>query len=414
MKKNIARLILAFGVCLLSVSSAIAQFEIHPRLSLTEEYTDNLFLNNSNEQEDWITTIAPGIALTYSARSVELTVDYSLSYKSYQENSSSNSDEFDDIQRANATALFFNGRPFTLSLSETISRETLDESDNSAEYNELVNKSTVYKFVAAPEYRLELTPSFSLVFGYTYGRTDYVEAAGNDSEEHGGTFSLVKELSSNTTVSIDYSYKAHQSDTDADFDQQDYTLNLKHQVGPRLNVTAGAGFSTVEYDDGGDSEDTNWLLGVDYKLSEALALNANINQSFSTSATDGLTKSRSAVLGIAYAKSQLMASAELYYDQSDYVLTSREDQSFGSRFDITIPLTKAFSTSFDAEYEKVSFDSVSAPDEDADRYSLGCSLGYNYRRFDASLGYKYRLNESDISDNDYTNNVVTLSAAVRF
>lgn len=396
----------------LTVFNASAQLEIHPRVTLEEEYTDNLFLDPSDEQEDWISTVEPGISLTYDARSVDVSVDYSLRYIFYQDHDDRNIDDFEDVQRANATASFFAGRPFTLMVSETITRETLDESDVNADYNDLVNRTTVYTLQVAPEYRLELTPSFSLVFGYTYDRVDYVADAGNDSEEHSGRFSVVKELSSNTSVSLNYTYMVHQDETDEDFDQQDYTVGIDQQVGPRLNFSAEVGYSTIEYDDGRDTEDTTGLLSAAYSLSEALTFSADYDQSFSTSATEGLTKSRTATLGLGYAKNELTASAELFWDESDYEMTARKDEAIGTRLGLNIPLTVAFSTSFDAEYEQASFDDVT--DEDVDRYSFGAALNYEYRRFLASLGYRYRSNDSDNNNNDFINNTITLSATMRF
>ena len=74
--------------CFLSpVLNAWAEIEIHPRLTVEEEYNDNIFLDSRNEEEDWITTIQPGISLDYRNRSVEATVDYSLRYRFYKDNS---------------------------------------------------------------------------------------------------------------------------------------------------------------------------------------------------------------------------------------------------------------------------------------------------------------------------------------
>lgn len=412
MKYFVLRVVLV--VCFVGLFSftSFAQFEFHPRLTLEEEYTDNLFLTNSNEQEDWITTIEPGISLTYDSRSVDVSVDYSLRYQFYRENDDENIDDFEDVQRADASAVFFSGRPFTLTVSESITRETLDEQERNLDDNDLVNRTTVYNTTISPEYRLELPSSFSLVFGYTYDRVDYVSNEGNDSEEHIGRFSLEKELSSNSIISLNYYYTVHQSDTDEDFDQQDYTVGLTQQVGPRLNLATEVGYSDVEYDNGRDEGDVIWMLTAGYQLSEALALNATYDQSFATSATDGLTKSRSAVLGLAYMKNLVTANAELYWEQTDYLLLNREDDAFGSRLDLTLPLSRAFSTTFDAAYERASYEGT--PDEDVDRYSLGASLGYEYRRILASLGYRYHLSDSNITSNDYTNNVFILSATVRF
>lgn len=392
-------------------TNAFAQLEVHPRITLEEEYTDNLFLTNTGEQEDWITTIEPGINLLFNSRSVELSLDYSLHYVSYVDNSDDNIDDFKDIQRADARAVFFGGRPFTLTLSETITREALDERDSNADFNELVNRSTVYRTLAAPEYRLQLAPSFSLVFGYTYDRIDYAEAAGNDSEEHIGSFSVVKELSSNTEIFVRYVYTVHQSDIDDDFDLQNYVLGLTQQFGPRLRASIEGGFSKVEYDNGFDSDDINWLLNANYRLSEALTLGAGFEQSYVTSATEGLTKTRSANLNAIYEKNNLSAGAEIFWRFEDFVLTSREDTSLGARLDTTIPLTRVFNATFDAELERLNYE---PENEDVDRLTFGAALGFEYRRFLASLGYRYRIQDSDITANDYQTNIFTLSVSMRF
>lgn len=412
----IIKVLLTTSILGLFSFNAYAQFEFHPRLSLEEEYTDNLFLaDDGNEQEDWITTVEPGITLTYDSRSVDVSVDYSLRYLFYLENDDENIDSFEDVQRATASALFFSGRPFTLNINESITREALDERDVNADFNELVNRSTVYRLQITPEYRLQLTSSFSLVFAYTYDRADYVEDAGNDYEEHRGRFSIVKELSSNTNLSFNTSYAIHESDTDDDFTQQGYTVGLTQQIGSRLSISAEGGYSEVEYDNELIFTDTiwytSWLLSADYQLSGALSLAISYDQGFDLSATDGLTKNRSAVFGLAYAKDNLTANGELFWQQSDYLALVREDEAIGSRFDVSIPLSRAFFTTFDAEYEYVSFDPEGVEE---DHFSFGASLGYEYRRFLSSLAYRYSLSDSDTGGSNYTNNVITLSASVRF
>jgi len=395
-----------------SAPGSYAQVEIHPRFYVAQEYTDNVFLDNNNEQDDWITTIEPGFNLVYGARSVDLTLDYSLQYIKYQHNTEEDINEFKDMQRANMNAVFFRGRPFNVTLSEVIARETLDDRLNSFDYNEAVNRTTVYRTSVLPTYRLRLAPTFSVIFDYFYNRVDYINPLGNDSEEHTGRVSLVKQLSSNTEVFTRYSYTAHKSNDDADFDQQDYTVGVTQQFGPRLSGSAEAGLSQIEYDDGFDADNTHWLLNLSYRFSEALSLTANFDQSYATTATDGLAESKEASLAAAYVKNSLTANAEIFWRQLDYVQFDRKDRSYGTRFDIRIPLTRAFSTSFDTEYEKVKFEDLII--EEADRISFGVSLGYEYRRVLASLGYRYRTNDSDINSNDYQNNIITLSASLRF
>jgi hypothetical protein len=397
------------------VFESSAQIEINPSLTIEEEYTDNLFLLQDNEVDDWITTIEPEIKLTYSGRSIDVLIDYSLRFLFYSKNDNQSITDFEDVQRADAKANFFAGRPFSVSISETITRETLDERITNSDFNELVNKATVYNLQVVPQYSLELSPTLSLILSYTYGRVDYSESAGNSYQEHTGGLSIIKELSSNTSVSANYSYKIHEVDTDDDFDQQDYSLGVEQQIGPRLSVGAEFGMSLLEYDTNRETEFNNWKLDANYKITESLSMSADYIQSFESSATQGVRKSSTSVLKLGYQKNDLFASAEFYWDQFDYNDIIREDELYGSRLFLDFPWTAAYSSIFEIEYQHSTFDD-SITVEEVDTYTLGTKLNFEYRRFFLSLGYRYRLNDSDISanTNDYTNNTFTLSASMRF
>ena len=413
--KSFITIVVGIGlfVLLSAATGAWAEMEIHPRIMVGEEYNDNIFLDPANEQGDWITKVQPGISLNYRNRSVEATADYSLRYRFYKDNSDENLDNFKDVQQAEATALFFGNRPFTLRLSEVISREALDTRYDFAS-SDTENRSTVYHTKVAPEYRLQLVPTFSLLFGYTYDRTNYVDSRGNDAEEHEGSISLVKQLSADSEVYARYTYAMQMADDDADeFDRQDYTLGMTQQLGGRTTLSLEGGYSQIDYDSGFDTDSTNWLANIAYHLSEPLTLSLAYSQDFTVTAEDGLTKTKEASLGAAYTKDSLSASTELYWNNSDYVRLDREDSAYGVRFDFSKHLALAVSVNVDAEYERAEFDDVGS-NEDVDRFTLGTSLDYEYRRFLASLGYRYRINDSDIENNDYDNNIVSLSVTARF
>ena len=153
--KVLRSILLVIVSLLLLVSPGVAaQVEFHPQLSAGREYTNNLFLTDRNKETDWISTVAPGIVFNYQAPSVDLALDYSLNFKFYQNHNDQNLDNFADVQRTNSTLLFFSGRPFTLSMTGDISRESLDDRDISSPDNDLVNMFTVYHLTVAPEYQV--------------------------------------------------------------------------------------------------------------------------------------------------------------------------------------------------------------------------------------------------------------------
>ena len=61
-----------------------------PRLTVTEEYTDNVFFTAQNRGTDYITKIAPGLGYRTSGRDGQLSVDYSVESRVYANNTNQN------------------------------------------------------------------------------------------------------------------------------------------------------------------------------------------------------------------------------------------------------------------------------------------------------------------------------------
>jgi hypothetical protein len=397
---------------LFSTATAWAALEVRPSLFVEEEYNDNINSSSDNEEEDWITTIQPGIHLDYASRSISAALDYSLEYRFYKENDEDNQNDFKDVQRAVATADFFEGRPFTFHASEIISRETLDETDDN-EFSE-ENRSTVYHLTLIPEYTLRLAPTLSVVFGYEFDRIDYVESEGDDSTEHAGRATLYKDLNASTIINAGYSYSILDADNDEDdFDRQDISAGLDYRVGDRINASLSGGYAEIDYDDGYSEDSSIWAVDLSYRQSGGLLYSAGLSQDFTVSATDGLTETQRATLGATYQRNSFSAGLTTFWEKSDYVRENRDDTTAGITGTLSKPLASNLTATAELTYERGWYDD-SGVDEDVNRYTTGVSFDYQYRRFVASLGYRLRLNDSDISGNDYTNNIVSLSGSVQF
>jgi hypothetical protein len=80
--KNPAQGYLIFGLLLMVIWITLfpwlaeARWSLTPRLYVEGEYDDNIFLTERNEQEDFITTISPGINLNYQTPTATITLDY--------------------------------------------------------------------------------------------------------------------------------------------------------------------------------------------------------------------------------------------------------------------------------------------------------------------------------------------------
>ncbi|NJL58437.1 MAG: outer membrane beta-barrel protein [Desulfobacteraceae bacterium] len=80
----------AMLICHANTCIAGYQFLLTPKFSLSEEYTDNLLLDNTDKQEDFITVFSPGIVAKLWDRTGSVTLEYSPGYSVYANASENN------------------------------------------------------------------------------------------------------------------------------------------------------------------------------------------------------------------------------------------------------------------------------------------------------------------------------------
>ena len=61
------------------------RFELTPRISLSQVYDDNIYLEATNEKSDYLTTVSPGINMIISSINRSLSLDYSPTWVFYDE-----------------------------------------------------------------------------------------------------------------------------------------------------------------------------------------------------------------------------------------------------------------------------------------------------------------------------------------
>ena len=63
-------------ITILAPGLAHAKWSLTPRLYVEGHYDDNIFLTERNEEDDFVTTVSPGINLQYSDPTAEVNLDY--------------------------------------------------------------------------------------------------------------------------------------------------------------------------------------------------------------------------------------------------------------------------------------------------------------------------------------------------
>ena len=413
MQRLLTIIVLLGALCPLPARAA---FQIEPRLQLREEFTDNLFLDDRDEESDFITTIDPGVVLSYQARLLELDLDYSLHFLKYLHHDEKDETSLSDTQRVQFRSLFLPGRDLTVTVLDEYQRVTIDDRRQVDEDSPFVNKSNRNKLVINPEYRSGYFSTFTPVAGYRFEKLDYDEPEGDDSDSHEVYVDLRKQLNSKVDLTLGANQKFYRADRDEDtgqdedYDRLDVTGRLDYRISPALTLRAGGGNSWIDYRDRGDEQSLLWDLALDYQPGSRWRAGIAYREDFTQSVNEGLTRSKRLEAAFDYLE-RLPTSLLLFAEKQDYQTEDREDRSVGGNFKVTIPFASRLTLDLTGEASAWRFQ---PEDEDQFRYGAGLAASYPFRFGTLSAGYRYRATNSDLDENDYKSNVVYIQAGLTF
>ncbi|VAX34743.1 hypothetical protein MNBD_NITROSPIRAE03-301 [hydrothermal vent metagenome] len=383
------------------ISPSLAELSLTPSISLREEYNDNIFLTAYDEEGDFLTSLSPAIALTYAARGLDLALDYRLNFDFYRYNPHRN--EIRQLGRFESTLSPYRDI-FFIRVSDVFARVPIDVRRPVALDNILTNTTDSNRFLVNPYLEYLLSDTFRARVDYTYENIWYEEAEGDNAENNSAALSLIKEVSSKMTASLTYTYLSHRPDRTEAYDRQDAGLGIDYKLSPKLSLNAGAGQTWFAYKIGTKLDSTVWNIKADYSLTESLAISAGYSEGFSDSVNVGAYKRKSSTGAISYSgKSTVTMTAFRNVDK--YIIADREDRSRGVTLGSSIPVTSRITGTLTGRYIYYKF----FPEEEkVNRYGFGLSFNYSLRMLTATLGYTHNLSDSDIEANDYRNNIAWL------
>ena len=253
MKKYIYTGFLAL-VLILTSSHSFAKFTITPGIDVRGEYNDNIFLEESNTDDDFITTFRPNIMLEYAPNSsLDLSFEYGFSFRAYS--SHNNENEENHRLEMNVSA-----RPFKqvlIEISDIYDRVPIDIRDAFAPDNTRTNMTDSNSFSVSTSLVLPVTSTVSSTVGYTYSDLWYEDAGSINSETHSVFLGLSNKFSSKITGELKYNYSAYRPDmtvltgTVDKYDRNDGSVAIEYRVASNLTVNGEIGESWLDYDTGG-------------------------------------------------------------------------------------------------------------------------------------------------------------------
>jgi hypothetical protein len=270
-------------VVLVAATAAHAQFTFTPRVSVTEEYNDNINLDRKNKMDDWITTVSPGATLEWYGQAAGMRLSYDPSYSFYADH-----DEYDGWSHNASGTVWYNfSRATRLEVSnyfiytkDPLSDDTYDSGDNLVVQGNNRSRGQNNKY-----YTDQASARLSHQFGPE--NTAYAQMAGGftkyddpgNSNTNGNTNDIVNEdgqwftpsagltywFSHNNGIETDFSYTRglYEDDGQSDFNNYDGRLRFNHRLTQQTGVFAQYRQIYRTWDDPSDTT-TNGQVEQDY------------------------------------------------------------------------------------------------------------------------------------------------------
>lgn len=454
MKKKPCLSFLVAFIFVFASSAAAAVITFTPRITVSEEYTDNVNLTDSNssrnsgasrnssKEEDYITTISPGFSVEALQKHSGVNLHYTPTYAMYKENTKN------DTWRHNAGLAFWSdlSKRTHLTIRDNF-RRTEESSPTDVFGTPLPEDSildpdtttrrgrTPYSTNAASAgLRHQFGEKDSVSCGYLYSfRTDDAPD-GNDNERHAPHAALSYWFTPQYGLDTRISYTRGEFDRSEDFDDWTGSLKLSRLISKQLSVFTAYRHTIREFKGGGlaEREEPDYKIyepsvGFTYQFTEDMwvtlgggyfhqdidnreeetgyLLNADINKTW------------------VFRRGSIRLAGSAGLDRNEFGTENiGVERFYGLSCSASYALTKRLSSSLNSSYRRnESLNDRPLPIEDnrnrfdnrgqtTDNVRAGVGLSYTitpwlYLR----TNYSHNLFRSDREGNDYDENIVTVS-----
>lgn len=331
-------------------------------------YEDNLTLSDSNEESDEVFEFVPGAEIAFGKNS--LTKGSLVAYERFTAYSSN-----PELNDSLANILFksnYDGAKLKLGTNASFRESSQNSRD--ARGATLVRRNYTNAGVNG-EYALSEKSKFAL--GASYSDTDYKSAGFSDQDSYAIPANYFFAISPKIDLSAGLTYRETDvAGAGADSEDIYYNVGARGQFTSKLSGSFSVGLNTREYDNGDDESGLGLKAGLAYDFSPKTTFTVDLSRDFETGADANGIENSSVTLGARTSlTAALSANVSLSYQQYDYLNISRsDDYVVGS---IGFAYTYSQNLSFDAGYTFNDNESdVAAANFTANVFSIGASLRY--------------------------------------
>ena len=395
---------------------------VTPRLSVDHTYTDNLYLMNEDEEHDFITTISPGLNVSLANRQSDFSLDYSPSYAVY-----SRFPEYNTLRHnANINAATQFSRHTRVTINDRFVRTETPVTDIDTAVSETdttvrQGRETYYTNTAGIGLINEFGWNNSLGLAYEHYLIENDDPTLEDSRRHTPSIALIYWLIPNRLgTEWEATYTNRHFEDSENYDDTSWRLRIIRQFSPHFDVYMEYTHEWTDYEaDGIDYQVYNPLIGFHWEKSERLAFSASAGwfcQDYDDEDTESGASGMVSALYTGARGTTAGLTGTTGYDRAD---SGAENLGFRQFYGVSAHVDQTFSRritgNISADYRLNLYEEVT-PERDDAIYQAGAGLTFQALSWmTMALNYTFRTIDSDIEQNDYTENrvAITITMALR-
>lgn len=390
---------------------------ITPRVSISEEYNDNILLT-SNKIDEYITRALPGIEILYDAPRLKVNFDGAVDYRYYANHSyydkapsSPGADETSYFVDALANAEVMKNI-FNVEVRDLYERVSLDITRDYTQESLFVNQSDRNTFTVNPYFTLNITSATKFIAGYKFVDVWYKEDIGVDKQDHIGYGELRYEASSKILLNAGYEYTNEDSD-DRDFDKHAAYAGGSYEYAENSLIDLRVGYMRVDYKNGPTRSRLFWNAGISQSFTYFTAA-LRTAQEYYENPSGNPQEVRSISLSVVGVLDRVRPKLTLYAAENHDSLTDDLDsRTLRGAASLGYDLTQKTAVLADYTIERID-------DEQLDTYTTAYFTGIrlDYKPSDDltfTLAYRHQNSHSpDIESDNYHSNRAIVEIAKRF
>jgi len=414
--------LIAAGLILFLTPKIFAfQTTFSPRLSVGEEFTDNVFLSSDNTTEtDFITTVSPGISLGLLWQTAGLDLFYDPSYAYY--------DEYDENNtwrhQAGLRGWVLPTKNTRIDLRDSFvnTEDPLSEDDIAVirttdpslpvDTGIRRGRNRYSRNFAEANFSHQFGPSDRYRIGYGHTLLENDDPAIEDSTTHNPSAELRYWFLPGWGLDLSGAYTKGEYEINDEVEEWYGSFRLLKKLSPHMDGYLRYSQTNYNYEgENGDDKTYNPSAGIDYIIAENLTLNFDvgyfINDFDKREDVDGLTLDARLIQTLRRGSINLLARTG--YDQSIGQTENLGFEQFAEAgASVTYRFTRYVSGSINGFYRYSDYvDSADDRRDDNIRAAAGlAATPLNWMKID--LRYSYRKLESTVDTNDYQENRATL------